>query len=148
MKAKDHDEQRASVPANSELELEPEIRQALNDFKSSVHAWSDQQYTRARAVAVPTRRSLWRPAAGWSIAAVLLAASMGGGTYYEHQQQVTRQLAAQHAAELERQAAQKRAQEVARRDEEMLASVDSDVSREVPSAMEPFARLIDESASR
>jgi len=40
------------------------------------------------------------------------------------------------------------AEQHAREEEDLLAKVDSDVSREVPSAMEPLARLMAEDETR
>jgi hypothetical protein len=51
-------------------------------------------------------------------------------------------------AEQGRQAAAQRALDPAQQEEDMLASVDTDVSREVPSAMEPLAQLTDEGESK
>jgi hypothetical protein len=48
-------------------------------------------------------------------------------------------IAVARAAEQQRQAAQERARQ---EEEDLLAKVDSDVSREVPSAMEPLAQLM------
>jgi hypothetical protein len=53
-------------------------------------------------------------------------------------------IAAQRDAERQRQMAEERAREA----EDLLAKVDSDVSREVPNAMEPLAQLMAEDESR
>jgi hypothetical protein len=45
-------------------------------------------------------------------------------------------------------AADQRNQQVKQEDEDLLAQVDSDVSREVPSAMEPLAQLMAEDESK
>lgn len=138
---------RAEEPVEMEA-FDPALKQALGDFKASVHAWSDAMYARPRSVSKAVVRKSWQLAAGWSLAALLIAGTMSGG-YYEHRQQVVAaQRAAERAAAQERQAALERAQKQAEEDEEMLATVDSTVSREVPAAMEPLAQLSEESTSR
>jgi hypothetical protein len=47
-------------------------------------------------------------------------------------------------AEQERLAVQQRNQQARQEDEDLLAKVDSDVSREVPAAMEPLAQIMAE----
>jgi len=61
---------------------------------------------------------------------------------------VAAQIAAAQKAEQERQAAAQRARDAAQHEDDILASVDKDISREVPSAMEPLAQLDDEGESR
>jgi hypothetical protein len=57
--------------------------------------------------------------------------------------------AAARVAEQERVAAQQRRnQQVRQEDEDLLAKVDSDVSREVPSALEPLAQMMAEDETR
>jgi hypothetical protein len=135
---------KANGPADDPVDIErldPVLKQALGEFKSSVRAWSDDAYSRPRVTrgAVVRRRKI---AVGWSFAAVLLAGALSGGLYQRHHQdEMAARMAAQHAAEEQRQAdAQQRALQ-AQKDEEILASVDSDLEREVPSAMEPLAQL-------
>ncbi len=127
--------------------LDPVLKQALGEFKASVRGWSDAAYSRPRATReIVLRRRQF--AAGWSFAAVLLAGALSGGLYQRHHQQVAAQLEAQRAAEQQRQAdVQQKALE-AQKDEEILASVDKDLAREAPSALEPLAQLGDEGESR
>jgi hypothetical protein len=128
--------------------LDPVLQQALGEFKASVRGWSDAAYSRPRATrqVVVRRRKL---AVGWSFAAVLLAGALSGGMYEQrHLQERAAQQAAQRAAEQQRLAdAQQRALD-AQKDEEILASVDKDLAREVPTAMEPLAQLADEGESQ
>lgn len=127
-----------------ESELEPELRQSLSDFKASVHAWSDAALNRPRTVTMPSARSAWRMAAVWALAAVLLAVAVSGGLYERHQRQHEAQIAAQRAAGQQRgQAAQQ-----AVSSEDLLANVDSDISREVPSALEPLASLMTDNGNQ
>jgi hypothetical protein len=138
---------RAEEPADIEA-LDPALKQALGDFKASVRAWSDAAYNRPRSTQSVIVRRSWRLAAGWSLAAMLLAGTVSGGLYEHHQQVVAAQIAAAHKAEQDRQAAAQRARDEAQQEDDILASVDTDVSREVPSAMEPLAQLTDEGESR
>ena len=120
---------------------DPEIKQALSDFKANVFAWSDAEYARPRMAAVLTvRHRSWRLAAGWALGCVLVAGSVSGGVYERHQRQEQAKITAMREAERQRLAAEQRVRE----EDELLAKVDSDVSREVPSAMEPLAQLMAE----
>jgi hypothetical protein len=124
-------------------QLDPQLQGALQDFRLSVHAWSDAVLSRPRAIPV-SRSRVWRLAAAWSFSAVLVAAGVSGGGFYQyHHQQL--QLEQAHQAELQRLAAEQRAKQ---EEEDLLAKVDSDVSRVVPTAMEPLARLMDEDETR
>jgi len=146
---------------------DPVLREALKNFKASVDAWSEAAYSRPRTVKGNVRRSAWRLAAGWALGCVLAAGSVSAGLYARHHQQEMARIAAaktaaQKAAE-EQAAAQRRAaaaREVqperaaavgsnsamsgSNTDDELLATVASDVSQQVPSAMEPLAQLMDE----
>jgi hypothetical protein len=57
-------------------------------------------------------------------------------------------IAAMRAAERERPVAQQQKQQARVEDEDLLANVDSDVSREVPAAMEPLAQLTAEDGTK
>jgi hypothetical protein len=123
-----------------------ELEQALADFRSSVHAWSEAEYSRPRMVAVHLKA--WGLAAVWALGCALLAGTVSGGVYeFHHRQQVAR-IAAAREAEHQRQFAEQRIRKQAMDEEELLAAVDSDVSREVPSAMEPLAQLMTGDESR
>jgi hypothetical protein len=126
-----------------DAEQDVELEQALKNFKSSMHAWSDAMYSRPRAVSKEIRVRSWRLAAGWALGCALVAGSVSGGLLERHHRQdVARIAAEQRAAESERQLRQQQAAKVS--DEVLLADVDSDVSRQVPSAMEPLAQMMDE----
>jgi hypothetical protein len=138
---------RAKEPEMME-ELDPVLKQALGDFKKNVHAWSDAVYAQPRVVRSSMPSRSWRLAANWSLAAMLVAGVTSGGVYVHHERVVADQLAAQRVAEQQRQEAIAHAQKQAQEEEEMLASVETAVSREVPTAMEPLAQLSEESASQ
>jgi hypothetical protein len=117
------------------------LEQALTNFRLSVHAWSDAMYSRPRTAAQVVRHRSWRLAAGWALASVLVVGGVSAGLQVRDHRTETAiiagaQLAAQQQAAREQQA---KADE-----EDLLAAVDSDVSREVPSAMEPLAQLMDD----
>ncbi|MGA2169626.1 MAG: hypothetical protein ABSG62_15565 [Terracidiphilus sp.] len=126
---------------------DPLLDEALRDFRLSVHAWSEAVQNRPRTLAHEVRHRSWRLAAGWALGCALVVGSVGGGLYERHhRQEMARMAAAQRAAEQQRQV---REQQAAReQDEDLLAKVDSDVSREVPSAMEPLAQLMAEDESK
>ncbi len=140
---------RAEEPTENESmkidALDPELKQAIGDFKASVHAWSAAAQSRPRTLHRAVVHRAWRLAAGWSLAGVLLLGTVSGGVYEHHRRLVAAQHAAAQEADHQRALAAQRALAEAQREEEMLASVDTAVSREVPSAMEPLALLTEES---
>ena len=117
-----------------------ELDEALRDFRLSVHAWSEAVYSRPRAAVAP--RQVWRMAAGWALGCVLVVGGASAGVWQHHQREM-RSVAAR-IAEQQRLAVQQRNQQARQEDEDLLAKVDSDVSREVPAAMEPLAQLMAE----
>ena len=132
--------------------LEPELAEASGDFRQSLAAWGDAAYSRPRSTmaAVPAHR-IWRLAAGWALGCVLIAGSVTTGVlHHQHQMAAARQAEQQRQSEQKRlQEQQRQLAEVARQkaiqvvdDEDLLAKVDRDVSRAVPSAMEPLAQLM------
>jgi uncharacterized protein HemX len=119
------------------------LDEALRDFRLSVHAWSDAVYSRPRTAVVPlASRHIWRLAAGWALGCVLVAGGASAGLWQHHQQQMEIRSAAARVAEQQRLIALQHAQQARQEDEDLLAKVDSDVSREVPTAMEPLAQLM------
>lgn len=122
------------------------LEQALRDFRSSVRAWSDAVYSEVRPVDVAAPRGNWRLAAGWALGCILAAGSVAGGIYVQrHQRQdaarsgAAAPVSAPVAKQQQQPAAAPRVHE---EDEDLLAKVDSDVSRQVPSSMEPLAQLM------
>jgi hypothetical protein len=125
--------QRAGQTADGELH-DPQMEQVLRDFRSSVHAWSDAVYQRPRRVEVAHWRIAWRKAAVWTLGSVMVAGAGGGLLENQHRKEQAR-IAAAREAEHQRQLKEREA-------EEELARVDTDVSREIPNAMEPLAQLM------
>jgi len=121
----------------ADAENDPLLQQALRDFRSSVHAWGDSEVSRVRT-AQDIRHRSWRVALGWALGCFLITGTVSGGFYQRHLHQVAAGVAAQRAAEHQRQLAQQQSGD----EEDLLATVDSDVSREVPAAMEPLAQLM------
>jgi hypothetical protein len=122
-------------------EASEELNLALREFRLSVHAWSEAAYSRPRtAVAAVRQKQVWRLAAGWVLSGVLLAGGLSTGVWEHHRQEM--RIAAARVAEHERLAANERNQQLRQEDEDLLAKVDSDVSRGVPSAMEPLAQMM------
>ena len=127
---------------------DPVLAEALKHFKASVDSWSSAAYSRPRTVARTVRHS-WRQAAGWALGCVLAAGGVAGGVYEHHHRQALARDAAAHKAAQERATAQQAAAANAgTKDQDLLATVDSDVSREVPAAMEPLAQLMDDNGNR
>jgi hypothetical protein len=122
----------------------PEIKQALSDFRASVFAWSDAEYAKPRTAVRSVRQRSWRLAAGWALGCVLMAGGVSGGVYEVHHRHEVARIAAVREAERQRLVAEQRARD----EEDLLAKVDSDVSREVPSAMEPLAQLMAEDEAK
>jgi uncharacterized protein HemX len=124
---------------------DPMLASVLRDFRASVHAWSDATYRSRSQVLIPVlspapRRTVGRRSLVWAFSMVLAAGIATGGVHQFQQRTLSRQ-AAQREAEHQRQLA---LQQHAREADELLAKVDSDISREVPSAMEPLASLMAE----
>ena len=136
---------RDRVETSAELDLalsDEALEQALKNFRHSVHAWSEAEFGRNRAAASTIRQTSWRLAAGWALSVVLVAGSVSGGVYDQHRRaEMAKAAAAAQAAQQQRATAERQARE---EDQDLLAKVDSDVSKEVPSAMEPLARLMAE----
>ncbi len=118
---------------------DPALATALQNFRASVHAWSDAAYAAPRALPVaPPRRVLWRKATAWACGSVLALGLASGGVYEKHHRAQLAQQAEARRLQQERLAAEARAKET----EQLLAQIDSDISREVPAAMDPLARLM------
>ena len=121
--------------------LDSELEQAVGNFRQCVHAWSEAAYSRPRVQARAAQPRSWRLAAGWALGCVLAAGSLAGGLYERHHQQEMVKIAAAQAVRQRQLAAEERA-ERALEDRNLLATVDNEVSRAVPAAMEPLADLM------
>ena len=122
---------------------DPALEEALKNFKLSVHAWSDAAYSRPRTTAQMVRHRSWRLAVGWALAGVLMVGGVSGGMFERHRKmEQARIVTAARLAEQQKALRDRQAKE----EEDQLAKVDSDVSREVPSAMEPLAQLTEDEA--
>ncbi len=127
--------------AGEGAQRDAELDQALTDFRANVHAWSQAAYSRQRGVELTLRHRAWRLAVGWAMGCILVAGGVTG-TFVEHQ----RQQEAARIAAAQRQARQKLAEAPERtqqQDPNLMAKVDSDISQEVPSAMEPLAQMME-----
>ena len=131
-----------------EGEDDPVVAQALRNFRASVDAWGDAATSRPRTTVTLVHPS-WRMAAGWALGCVLAAASVAGAVYErQHRQEIARIAAAQAAAQKaaqERLIAEKQPASATGRtaDQDLLATVDNDISRAVPAAMEPLAQMME-----
>ena len=114
--------------------LGEELGSALRDFRRSVHAWSDAAYQRPRLAASPASSMKWRAAVSWALGCVLVLGVATGGVYHrQHELEIARQAEVQRQAEAARAAA---ARTAAEDEDSLLAHVDSDVSRQLPAAMD------------
>lgn len=111
------------------------MEDVLRDFRASVHAWSEAAY-RQRSIAHRPVRMAFRRSLAWVLSLVGAVGIAGGGIYARHHQQGL-------ARQAEQQAEHQRLvqQEHAREEDELLASIESDLSRAVPAAMEPLATI-------
>jgi hypothetical protein len=120
---------------------EPEVREALGNFKLSVDAWSEAMVSRPRGAKDPARTN-WSAVTKWALGCVVFAGTVSGGLYQNHQQLEAAKVEASRIAEQQR---DMEAAKLAKLDEEdLMANVDSDVARQVPSALEPLATLMTE----
>jgi hypothetical protein len=128
------------------------VEQALRNFKASVDAWSEVAWSEsASRPRTPVRRlgQGWRLATGWALGCVLAAGSVAGALYERrHTLDLARIAAAQAAAEkIEQVQLASRQKTPGQTDQDLLATVDSDISRAVPAAMEPLAQMMDEKSA-
>lgn len=144
-----NDEMELRKAAGEGAEADAGLDQALNHFRSSVHAWSEAAYSRSRRADISIRRRSWRLAAGWALGCALLAGGFAGGIIEEHQQ---RQEAEARVPAAEQQARQHQAaaaeEQPQNQDLSLMAKVDSDTAQEVPNAMEPLAELMEDAGNR
>jgi hypothetical protein len=113
---------------------------ALRDFRTSVHAWSEAEFSRPRRAVSAEHRIAWRRSVIWALSLVMAAGVAGTGVYEHHQRaEMARQIQMQREMEQRRQLEAQKAKEA----EEDLAKIDSDIAREVPSALEPLAQMDD-----
>ena len=120
-----------------------ELREALTNFRLSVHAWSEAAYSRPRTAVVPLApRQIWRLALGWALGCVLVAGGASAGLWQHHQQEI--KIAQARVAEQQKLAAHQKELLAQQEDEDLLVKVERDVSRDVPDAMEPLAQLMAE----
>jgi hypothetical protein len=136
------------------LEQDPELQGALQDFRLSILAWSEEAYSRPRAMVAVARSRRWRVAAGWAFGCLLALAGVSGSVYghlhrrqaatWNHQLQQEATMATNRSNEPARAATEQREPRVHEDEEDLLAKVNTDVSRQIPSAMEPLAQLMTE----
>ncbi len=120
---------------------------ALREYRLSVHSWSDAAYSRPRTAMATTREShFWRFASGLALSCVVIASGISAVVYQHHRQPAA--VALVQVAERVPPVVQKQIQPARQEDEDLLAKVDRDVARGVPSAMEPLAQLMAEDESQ
>jgi hypothetical protein len=131
--------------ADDPEKLEPEVREALGNFKLSVDAWSESMMSRPREAKAPLRTN-WSAVTKWALGCVVFAGTVSGGVYQNHKQVEAGKLEAARMAE------QQHATEAAKLtnadEEDLMADVDSDVARQVPSALQPMATLMNDDETK
>lgn len=150
---------------NQELASEErELKQALQHFKASMDAWSEAELSRPRTAARQAPRHSWHRTAGWALGCVLAAGSLTGAVHEAVQRHEAALLAAHKAAPIQATASRQAAlatdaqtsssrtaaaeANASAQNEDLLATVDSEVSQMVPEAMEPLAQLMDNSGTK
>ncbi len=132
---------------------DPVLTEALKNFKASVDAWSEAAYRQPRTVVEGrVRRGGWRLAAGWALGCALAAGSLGaphtsiitGRSWPESRRLRRRRKKRQRSAQQPNLSSRRLRTD----DADLLATVESDVSRQVPSAMEPLAQLMDDGGNK
>lgn len=124
---------------------DPVVAQALRDFKSSVDAWSDAALSSPRSAATAARYG-WRLTAGWALGCLLAAGGVTASLYqHQHRQELAR-MASDQAMQKAQQALAAQQQPIGAQmeNDDLLATVDSDISRQVPAALEPLAQMMDD----
>lgn len=129
--------------------LEPELREALGNFKVSVDAWSEAMMSRPREAKAPARTN-WSAVTKWALGCVVFAGTVSGGVYQNFKQQEAAKMEAARIAEQQRELAAARAtkQDDLTANDDLMANVDSDIAREVPSALQPMASLMTDEDSQ
>ena len=135
---------------------EAHVEDALRNFRTSIHHWSEQEFVRPRMIE-RTRWSryqsgFWRmianPALGGTLAAALLITSVGVPVGIQHEHKVAaerRALLDQQRKELQQhlsEEAKKSAAASTVDDGAFLDDVDSDIAQATPDAMQPLASLM------
>lgn len=133
------DENTMGIRSDEAEMLTPEMREALGNFRTSVDAWSEAMMSRPREVKAPARAN-WGLITKWALGCMVFAGTVSGGVYSNHRQVEAAKIEAARIAEQRRQLAEQRVKD----EEDLMAKVDNDVTREVPSALEPLASLMDE----
>jgi uncharacterized protein HemX len=126
-------------PGEDGLELEPELLEAIGSFKSSLIGWSDAIASRPREAKTSSQVN-WGFVTKWALACAVFVGTVSGGVYQNHQEQQAAKIEAERIAQQKLELAAQRAKEEA----DLMAKVDSDIAREVPSALQPLASLMDE----
>ena len=133
------DENSNVVRPSDDLDVEPKLREAIGNFKSSVNAWSEAMASRPREIVAPAP-TRWNFATKWALGCTVFITTVSGGVYQNHRQLEAKKIEAARIAQQQGQLIAERAKEEA----DLMAKVDSDIAREVPSALEPLASLMDE----
>ena len=136
-----HNDQNAKLTGQAEdpEKLRPELREALGDFKLSVEAWSEAMISRPREVRAPDRGN-WSAVTKWALGCAVFAGTVSSGVYQNHRRVEAAKVEAARIAEQQREMEAAKVAKV--NEEDLMANIDSDVARQVPSALQPLASLM------
>lgn len=136
-----HNDQNTKLTGQAEdpEKLEPGLREALGDFKLSVDAWSEAMISRPREAKSPVRTN-WSAVTKWALGCIVFAGTVSSGVYQNHRQVETAKVEAARIAEQQREMEAAKVAKV--NEEDLMANIDSDVARQVPSALQPLATLM------
>ena len=147
-KPESSDELALRKAAGEGAETDARLNHALADFRSSVNAWSEAAYSRARMAEIRVQRRSWRLATGWALGCALVAGGITGGVVEHQRQEEAARIAAADGQEAQRQQSAielNQAQSQGHiQDAGLMAKVDSDTAQEVPDAMQPLAQLMED----
>ena len=102
--------------------------------------------SRPREVKAPARAN-WSAITKWALGCVVFAGTVSGGVYQNHRQQEAQKVETARIAE-QQQREMAAARLASENEEDLMANVDRDIAREVPSALEPLATLMTEDESK
>jgi hypothetical protein len=148
---------------DAETKMDEALAEALGDFRLCVQTWSDSVLNRPRkALAEAPRGRVWRLAAGWTFACLLLAVAVSGGIYQlgrvrhpapemAHRQAppITAPVAVDKAVPtpITEQDVTSEAKP-ASKEEDLMTSVDADIAQSVPDALQSLVQLMAEDGTQ
>jgi hypothetical protein len=149
--------------SNAEPRMDEDLAAAIGDFRLCVQTWSDSVLSRpCKALAEAPRGRVWRLAAGWAFACLLLAVAVSGGVYQLGRlRHPAPQLAQRQALPIAAPVADDHTSSApvtersvastakpAPEEEDLMTSVDADIAQSVPDALQSLAQLMAEDGTQ